>query len=265
MSSFTGKNKIQFEVKCKRITCLFGLFIFLLNFNGKKIILIGSINRTLREESPDYSKCHRCLDTILCHCYANVGCWPIQVSCLGWSSSLWMVVSSPWGAKKGLATPEETSGSRSEFPSLKDSSTSAASWLKAEEPLGGANDWPSLHFGYLQQLPHRPPNLGAGSGCLIIYVIMDEPGIVCPSNGSLRRATVSPCFICGFFPVRRKAFHSTFLQTERWRKGCINCAPRWLPFYIKKYADFWVSNASHQLPMCRTHGRNPGHHECFSG
>lgn len=68
---------------------------------------------------------------------------------------------------------------------------------------------------YLLQLPPRPPNLGADSGCLIIYMVMDGPGIVCPSNSSLWRATVSPCFICGFFPVWRKAFHSTFLQTER--------------------------------------------------
>lgn len=60
---------------------------------------------------------------------------------------------------------------------------------------------------YLKQIAttDRPP-WAAGSGCLIIYMVMDGPGIVRPSNSSPRRATGSRDFICGLFPVRKKAF-----------------------------------------------------------
>lgn len=66
---------------------------------------------------------------------------------------------SEWGvlALRGEERSHHSRGNfrLSEFPFLKDCSSSAASWLKAKEPLGGANDWPSLHLGYLQQLAPR--------------------------------------------------------------------------------------------------------------
>lgn len=53
--------------------------------------------------------------------------------------------------------------------------------------------------------PSAQPGLVAGSGYLIIHVVMDGPGIVCPSSGSQRRTIVAPSFICGFICARRTA------------------------------------------------------------
>ena len=173
--------------------------------------------------------------TMLCPGFANAVGWPIQFPSLG-LEQLPLSGEVPW--LKRWRTGLSLQGKRQATPPsgllfLKDSNTSAAFWLKAREPLRGAKDWASLHsLIFTTNSSTDLPTLAAGSGCLIIYMGMDGPGIVCPSSSSPRRATVSPGFICGFFPVRRKAFHSTLLETERWRKCCISTSPKWLPFWI---------------------------------
>lgn len=156
--------------------------------------------------------------TMLCPGFANAVGWPIQFPSLGLEQLtlsgevLWL---KRWRTglplqRKLQATPP------SGLLFLKDSNTSAACWLKAREPLRGANDWASLHsLMFTANSSTDLPTSAAGSACLIIYMVMDGRGIVCPSNSSPRTATVSPGFICGFFPVRRKAFHSILLETER--------------------------------------------------
>lgn len=94
---------------------------------------------------------------------------------------------------------------------------------------------------YLKQIAATDcPPWAVGSGCLIIYMVMDGPGIVRPSNSSPRRATVSRDFICGLFPVRKKAFQPCCRQ-----KGGKSAALAKLPsgshFKLKKNANTLTS------------------------
>lgn len=107
------------------------------------------------KESPDYCQCHIRLDTMVCQGSGYVVCWTLQASCLGVDQLSWVVVSC------ALRGEERSCYFRghfrlSEFPSLNDSNASAASWLKATEPLGGANDWPSLHSPLFTAIASQP-------------------------------------------------------------------------------------------------------------
>ena len=74
----------------------------------------------------------------------------------------------------------------------------------------------------------QAPNLGAASGCLIIYVVMDEPGAVCPSKA---HGGEQPGVLVSFAGClrRRKASPATVLQTEGWRELQEHSSQR-LPF-----------------------------------
>lgn len=200
--------------------------------------------------------------TMLCPGFANAVSWPIQFPSLG-LEQLTLSGEVLWLKKWRTGLPLQAAPP-SELLFLKDSNTSATCWLKAREPLRGANDWASLHSLMLTAKSSTDlPTLAAGSACLIIYTVMDGLGIVCPSNSS-PRTTVSPGFICGFFPVMRKAFHSVLLETGR-ESAALSRVPNGFHFEFKKYANFWVPYASHKLPTYRNQGRDPSHNECFSG
>ena len=95
-------------------------------------------------------------------------------------------------------------------------------------------EWVCAH-PYLQQIASADLLAwAAGSGCLIIYMVMDGPGIACPWNSSPGRATVSPGFICGFFPVRRKAFHSIYCRQKDRESAVLAWVPNGFHCKLKK-------------------------------
>lgn len=89
----------------------------------------------------------------------------VRFSVQGRSSSLWVVTSC------GLRGEERSCHFRGNFRlfinqgfhSSRTATPLLSPWLKAKEPLGGANDWPSLlSLIFTTNCLHSPPNLSCG-------------------------------------------------------------------------------------------------------
>lgn len=103
-------------------------------------------------------ECH-----MLCCGQANVVCWPIQIPCLGVKQlSLSHDIPGLERWRKFLSLQRKLQAAhQSGFSFLKNTTPLLPPWVKAREPLGGANDWLSFHsLIFTTNCLHSPPNLG---------------------------------------------------------------------------------------------------------